>query len=103
MTLTPEAQVLATDGPQRHTRSPSDLAPRTYGLPIDLASAAEMTQLAEALTETSSGTLPLRWQHPKDDAAAVRYLIRNVGELRTARTRAGQRGSVTMILEEVLP
>jgi hypothetical protein len=101
--MSPGAVVLATEGPQRHTRALSELSPRVYGLPIDLASSAEMAQLAEALVETAGGTLPLLWQHPTDDAEAVRYLIVNARELTPARTLAGQRGTVTLTLEEVLP
>ncbi len=101
--------VLATDGPQRHARRPHERRRPTYRVPVRLAGGAEVTRVLQDIAASRHGNAAIRWRHPTDDgsgpkSSAPLYRIINAGQVEALsldRSRAGQFGSVELLLERV--
>lgn len=93
--------VLATEGPQRHTRAANQRRARVYRVSVNLARREEVEALAAALALSFGGTLPVRYRHPRDDASDGSYRVANAAEagLAVQRSRGGLSGSFTLVLE----
>lgn len=99
------AGVLATDGPQRHTRRVHEVVPRVYELAIRLGDGRDAELVRRALHVTR-GARPTRWRHPKDDppgpvSTAPRWLIENADAFALERARGAHVASMTLVLREV--
>jgi hypothetical protein len=103
------AGVLASSGPMRVTRRVHDATPRTYEIPLEQMTAAELDAVREALGATRGGACSTRWRHPIDDPPgrvdeAPRFRITNAAELgglAVGREPGGARASARLVLEEV--
>lgn len=99
-----ESVVLATDGPQRHTRRPHRIAPRRYRIRASVSRGSEVSLIRELIRVSKGGSKATRWRHPVDDPPAPRIdalpLYRLVSHS-VDRTRGGQYGVCELVLEEV--
>lgn len=101
--------VLATTGPQRHTRRVHERALRRYDLRMTLAPGAEVEIVAGVIRSTRGGMLPILWRHPIDDPAApadaVRYRLLNAAEagVQITRAKGGATAELVLVLEEWEP
>lgn len=95
------SEILASDGPQRHTRPANQRRARVYTLRVSLATRPEMDALAAILRDTFGGVLPVAYRHPRDDATDGLYRIANAtdGALAITRARSGLTGSCEIVLE----
>lgn len=95
------SDILASEGPQRHTRPANQRRARVYTLRVSLATRQEMDALALILADTFGGTLPVAYRHPRDDASDGLYRISNAaeGSLAISRARGGLTGSCDIVLE----
>lgn len=99
-----ESVVLATGGPQRHTRRPHRIAPRRYRIQAAASKGGEVALIEELIRVSRGGAKATRWRHPVDDAPTERIdqlpLYRLISSS-VARTRGGQFGTWELVLEEV--
>ncbi len=99
-----DSVVLATEGPQRHTRRPHRVAPRRYRIHAPASKGEEVSLIRELIHVSKGGSKATRWRHPIDDPPAPRIdalpLYRLVSKS-VARTRGGQFGTWELVLEEV--
>lgn len=99
-----DAVVLATGGPQRHTRRPHRIAPRRYRIHAAASKGGEVALIQELIRVSRGGAKATRWRHPVDDPPAARIdqlpLYRLISHT-VARTRGGQFGTWELVLEEV--
>lgn len=99
-----DAVVLATGGPQRHTRRPHRIAPRRYRIKAAASKGGEVALIQELIHVSRGGAKATRWRHPVDDPPTERIdqlpLYRLISSS-VARTRGGQFGTWELVLEEV--
>jgi hypothetical protein len=107
---TDQHQVLASEGVQRHTRSPGDYVPRRYVLEWQADNGDDLALVLAAVDMSRGGCVPVQWRHPTDDpelpaALCPRWWIVNASELQrleVARQAGGHVAGFQMILEEVI-
>lgn len=104
--------VIATDGGSggfghRHARSVNERSKRRYDVTFELLGDAQWERIRTVLDSAKGGANWFRWRHPTDDApgteddAPLWRVVMDRGGPKINRSEGGQRGTVSMTLEEV--
>jgi|GEM_PF-6439187 len=100
--------VLASDGPQRHTRLVFErvrTAGRVYRYTLRNATGEEVERVRQALEASRGGAIAVRFRAPVDDAGVKEYRVLNAGvdgsSFQVTRRAGGALGDLELVLEEV--